>query len=85
MLKLESTKKIEGYNVGEFVANAIAASKLGYKLDFDTNEHAPRNFGSYYACVMILDYSDVLDELTESTSDTQSDTTAEPKVRKSRK
>lgn len=65
---LAKTKKIEGYNVGEFVQKALAASKEGYTLDFDTNEHAPRNFGSYYACVMVLSEdtqqtSDVLPEL----------------------
>jgi hypothetical protein len=46
------TKKIEAYNLGDFVKGIQESAKEGYEVDFDDNDSYPVSMVGYYRCLM---------------------------------
>ena len=46
------TKKIEAYNLGDFVKGVQESAKEGYEIDFEDNDSYPVSMVGYYRCLM---------------------------------
>jgi hypothetical protein len=46
------TKKIEAYNLGDFVKGVQESAKEGFEIDFDDNDSYPVSMVGYYRCLM---------------------------------
>ena len=49
---MTQTKKIEAYNLGDFVKGIQEAVKEGFEIDFNSNESYPISMVGYYRCIM---------------------------------
>jgi hypothetical protein len=49
---MTQTKKIEAYNLGDFVKGIQESAKEGFEIDFNSNESYPISMVGYYRCIM---------------------------------
>jgi hypothetical protein len=49
---MTQSKKIEAYNLGDFVKGIQDSAKEGFEIDFNSNEGFPVNMVGYYRCIM---------------------------------
>lgn len=51
-VKDNETIRVENYGLIEWLTDLQQQIKLGYEIDFSTNEGYPQSFGSVYTCLM---------------------------------